>query len=86
VPVCLCLFIPMNDITILSAVAIAGGLYFFFFGFRLLARKRLLLTTPTSKIRSAALGLVEVNGLAAGPYTMSAPITGKPCFLYHTTA
>ena len=76
----------MNDITILSAVAIAGGLYFFFFGFRLLARKRLLLTTPTSKIRSAALGLVEVNGLAAGPYTMSAPITGKPCFLYHTTA
>jgi len=76
----------MNDITILSSLAIAGGLYFFFFGFRLLARKRLLLTTPTSKIRSAALGLVEVNGLAAGPYTMSAPITGKPCFLYHTTA
>jgi hypothetical protein len=76
----------MNDITILSSLAIAGGLYFFFFGFRLLARKRLLLSTPTSKIRSAALGLVEVNGLAAGPYTMSAPITGKPCFLYHTTA
>ena len=67
-------------------VAIAGGLYFFFLGFHLLARKRLLLATPTSKIRSAALGLVEVNGKAAGPYTMSAPITGKPCFLYHTTA
>jgi len=45
----------------------------------------LLLTTPTSKIRSAAMGLVEVNGMAAGPYTMSAPISGKPCFLYHTT-
>lgn len=84
--VCLSLFIPINDLTILSSVAIAGGLYFFFFGFRLLDRKRLLLTTPTSKIRSAALGLVEVNGMAAGPYTMSAPITGKPCFLYHTTA
>jgi hypothetical protein len=24
--------------------------------------------------------------MAAGPYTMPAPITGKPCFLYHTTA
>ncbi len=84
--VCLSLFIPMNHLTILSSIAIAGGLYFFFFGFQLLARKRLLLTTPTSKIRSAALGLVEVNGMPTGPYTMSAPITGKPCFLYRTTA
>jgi hypothetical protein len=85
VAVCLSLFIPINELAILSLLAIAGGLYFFVFGFRLLARKRLLLTTPTSKIRSAAMGLVEVNGIAAGPYTMSAPITGKPCFLYHTT-
>jgi hypothetical protein len=85
VTVCLALFIP-NQLTILSAAAIAGGLYFFFVGFHLRARKRLLLATPTSKIRSAALGLVEVNGMAAGPYTMPAPITGKPCFLYHTTA
>jgi hypothetical protein len=86
VTVCLSLFIPINHLTILSAIAIAGGLYFFFLGFQLLARKRLLLATPTSKVRSAALGLVEVNGMAAGPYTMPAPITGKPCFLYHTTA
>jgi hypothetical protein len=86
VTVCLSFFIPINYLTILSSIAIAGGLYFFFLGFHLLARKRLLLTTPTSKIRSAAMGLVEVTGAAAGPYTMSAPITGKPCFLYHTTA
>jgi hypothetical protein len=86
VNVSLSLFIPINHLTILSAVAIAGGLYFFFLGFQLLARKRLLLATPSSKVRSAALGLVEVNGVAAGPYTMPAPITGKPCFLYHTTA
>lgn len=83
---CLSLFIPINQLTILSSIAIAGGLYFFFTGFRLLARKRLLLSTPTSKIRSAALGLVEVNGVVTGPYTMPAPITGNPCFLYHTTA
>ena len=83
--VCLALFIPINELTVLSSLAIAGGLYFFVSGFRLLARKRLLLSIPTSKIRSAAMGLVEVNGMAAGPYTMSAPITGKSCFLYHTT-
>jgi len=86
VAVCLSLFIPINELAIVSSLAIAGGLYFFVSGFRLLARKRLLLSTPTSKIRSAAMGLVEVNGMAAGPYTMPAPITGKPCFLYHTTA
>jgi hypothetical protein len=86
VSVCLSLFIPINQLAVPSWVAIAGGLYFFFTGFRLLARKRLLLSTPTSKIRSAALGLVEVNGEVTGPYTMPAPITGKPCFLYHTTA
>ena len=84
--VCLSLFIPINELMVLSSVAIAGGLYFFFTGFRLLARKRLLLSTPASKIRSAALGLVEVNGVVTGPYTMPAPITGKPCFLYHTAA
>jgi hypothetical protein len=84
--VCLSLFIPINHLTILSALAIVGGLYFLVVGFHLLARKRLLLSTPTARIRNAALGLVEVNGMASGPYTMPAPITGKPCFLYHTIA
>jgi len=72
VTVCLSIFISINYLTILSSVAIAGGLYFFFVGFQLLARKRLLLTTPASKIRSAALGLVEVTGAAAGPYNIRA--------------
>lgn len=81
----ICLLVPqINQLTVLSVVAIAGGLYFFVVGFRMLARKRLLLSTPTSKIRSAAMGLVEINGMVTGPYTMPAPITGKPCFLYHT--
>jgi hypothetical protein len=83
---CLSFFIAINQLTILSSAAVVAGLYFFFTGFRLLARKRLLLTTPTSRIRSAALGLVEVSGVASGPHTMPAPITGQPCFLYHTTA
>ncbi|HYL12955.1 MAG TPA: GIDE domain-containing protein [Terriglobales bacterium] len=63
-----------------------AGLYLFYRGFRILQRKRLILNTPTSKIRSASLGLVEVNGLAVGPYTMIAPITGMPCFYYRTLA
>ena len=80
------LFFPLNSLTIFSSVGIISGIYLFVRGFRLLARKRLLLNTPTSKIRSASLGLVEVSGLATGPYTITAPITGKPCYLYRTTA
>ncbi len=83
---CFFLLIPLNHLTILSSVATAGGLYFFIAGFRLFARKRLLVSTPTSRIGSAAPGLVEVTGVAVGPYTTTAPITGKPCFLYQTTA
>jgi hypothetical protein len=86
VTVCLALFIPINRLTILSSIAIAGGLYFFFVGFQLLARKRLLLATPRSGIREAAPGPVEINGTATGPYTMPAPITGQSSFLYHVTA
>jgi len=56
--------------------------YLFYRGFGILRRKRLIQNTPTSKIRSAAMGLVEVNGLAVGPYVMNAPITGLPCY-YH---
>ena len=73
-----------NELTFISAVAIVGGLYLFIRGFGLLARKRLLLNTPTSKIRSASLGLVEIGGVAAGPYTVPAPISGTACFLYET--
>jgi hypothetical protein len=44
-----------NELTSVSAVAIVGGLYLFIRGFGLLARKRLVLNTPSSKIRSASL-------------------------------
>ncbi len=63
-----------------------GGVYLFYGGFRMLQRKRLIMNTPASKIRSAALGLVEVSGLATGPYTLRAPITGLPCYYYRSTA
>lgn len=82
----LAVILPTNELAIISMIGIGAGLYFFVRGFRLLARKRLLLNTPTSKIRSASMGLVEISGLAAGPYTVPAPITGRACHLYRTTA
>jgi len=68
------------------AIGASIGLALFCRGFRILQRKRLLVNTPPSKIRSAALGLIEVSGLAVGPYTLTAPITGNPCYYYRTIA
>jgi len=65
-------------------VGICVGIYLFVRGFRLLQRRHLILDTPVSKIRSASLGMVELNGLAVGPYTLVAPITARPCY-YHRT-
>jgi len=75
-----------NDGIIIAVIGACVGVYLFYRGFRLLQRKRLILDTPASKIRSASMGLVEINGLAAGPYTMMAPITGVPCYYFHATA
>jgi E3 ubiquitin ligase len=81
------LFVASTDnLWIWAGIGFIGGLVLFYRGFRLLQRKRLILNTPTSKIRSASLGLVEVNGLAVGPYTIPAPVTARPCFYYRTRA
>jgi hypothetical protein len=75
-----------DDGIIIAVIGAFAGVYFFYRGFRLLQRKRLILDTPASKIRSASMGLVEINGLAVGPYTMMAPITGVPCYYFRTAA
>ena len=65
-------------------VGICAGVYLFIQGFRLLQRRHLILDTPLSKIRSASMGMVELNGLAVGPNTLLTPITNRPCY-YHRT-
>lgn len=65
-------------------IGFCGGIGLFIHGFQLLQRRRLILDTPFSKIRSASMGMVEVSGLAAGPYIMVAPITARPCYYYRT--
>jgi hypothetical protein len=61
-----------------------AGIGGFLYGFVLLQRRRLILDTPFSRIRSAAMGMVEVSGLAVGPHTMVAPITARSCYYYRT--
>jgi len=81
------LLVRSNDPTGLLFWCVLGfcaGIGLFIYGFRLLLRRRLILDTPFSKIRSAPMGMVEISGQAAGPYTMIAPVTARPCYYYRT--
>jgi hypothetical protein len=61
---------------------IGAGL--FIHGFRTLSRKRLIENIPTSRIRSMALGLVEIKGRASAVEgsIRPSPFTGKDCIYY----
>lgn len=62
--------------------AFGGGLYFFFKGFRVFRKYRVLADTPVVPIRSVAMGLVEVHGKSKGEEFFHSPVTNTPCFYY----
>src|SRR6266853_5234811 len=85
----LSLFAPFDQLGWLGIAALLGvysGIYLFRRGFLMLQHKRLIQNTPLSKIRSASMGLVEVSGMAKGPQTIRAGITGEPCYYYRARA
>lgn len=59
----------------------AAAAYSFWFAFKAWARNRAIEDTPTSRIRSAAQGYVELSGRGVLPpdSTNKGPLTGKPC-------
>ncbi len=65
-----------------AVLGLTLGPYFFWRGFLLLQRKRLIMDTPRSTIRAAALGPVEITGKVVGPYTLVAPLSHADCFYY----
>jgi hypothetical protein len=77
--------LPAN-ILAMSVLGVGAGIYLFYKGFRLLQRKRLVLNTPASKIRSASMGLVEVNGIAKGLHVITSPLRELSCYYYRSMA
>jgi E3 Ubiquitin ligase len=73
-------------LTFWAAVGSILGVVLFIRGFMMLRFKRLIVDTPSSKIRSASMGLVEISGMAKGPSTIPAGITGEPCYYYRALA
>ncbi len=72
--------------SLLSVAGLPFGVYLFIRGFTVLRRKRLIQDTPTSTVRAAAMGLVEVCGKAVGPYTLIAPLSACECYYYRIIA
>lgn len=63
---------------------IIAGLMFWY-GFYFLRMKRQIENTPTSKIRSVAMGIVEVKGQAIRKFALVSPLSNTPCVFYRLT-
>jgi len=59
-----------------------GGAAFIYGGFYKLRRFRLIADTPTSKIRSMAIGLVEIKGQVIPEQTVETPFSATECVYY----
>ena len=62
-----------------ATTALVGGPIMFYRGFKALRLKRLIADTPTARIRSMAMGPVEVNGTIEMRSTVNAPFSGRTC-------
>jgi hypothetical protein len=80
------LLFRIADSAIWYVLGVVIGVYLFARGFGLLQRKRLILNIPRSSVRGAALGLIEISGKVAGPYTLIAPLSEEECFYYRSVA
>ncbi len=69
-----------------ALIGVPLGIFLFYRGFSLLARKRLIQSVPTSTVRGAALGMVELSGKASGPYTVLSPLSQTECYYYKAEA
>ncbi len=69
-----------KEVLLLAALA-GGGLYSLWYGLRSWRENRLVADTPTSRVRSAAQGYVELIGKGRLPAGIDnrAPLSKKPC-------
>jgi len=77
-------FVLTSQPAMLAGLAAVVGLCFFFWGFRLFARRLARSHPRASTVQNASPGLVAISGTAAGPHTLNAPVSGKPCYLSQT--
>lgn len=64
---------------IMAALAAGSGPFLFARGFSNFRKRQLIVNTPTAKIRSMAMGLVEINGTVESRSLATAPFSGRSC-------
>jgi hypothetical protein len=75
-----------DDALLPGIICIIVGIILVFFGFKWFKRKKLIEDIPTSKIRSLAMGLSEINGrVIKGAEILKGPLTQKDCVYYKYT-
>jgi hypothetical protein len=62
-----------------ASAAAVGGIVMFVRGFRTWTERRLIQNTPTARIRSMAMGLVEIEGVVEPRSVLAAPFSGHEC-------
>ena len=74
---------PLDHTLLYLAAGTIGGLGLCIYGWMVHQRKCVITSIPTSRIRSLALGLVEIEGLAQpAEHLLSSPFSGFPCVFY----
>jgi hypothetical protein len=64
---------------VFATAASAGGIVMFVRGFLEWNERRLIQNTPTARIRSMAMGLVEIEGTVEPRSVLAAPFSGHDC-------
>lgn len=67
------------DLPVFATLGLVIGPVLFAKSFRYLRTRRLIENTPTSRIRSLAMGLAEIKGRVEARSAVEAPFSGKPC-------
>ncbi len=68
-----------------GAIPMVIAILMLWYGFYFLRLKRRVENTPTSKIRSVAMGMVEIKGQAIRSYALISPMSNTPCVYYRLT-
>lgn len=74
----------MSSQEVMGVVILAAGGFLFWKGFKRYGQYKLIKDTPTSKIRSLAMGIVEINGNAMpnNAKYLKTPFSNVNCFAY----
>ncbi|MBU0615975.1 MAG: hypothetical protein KJ601_07845 [Nanoarchaeota archaeon] len=66
----------------ISIVFLISGFFIFKGGFIIKHKYQLIMDIPTSKIRSLAMGIVEISGIVSSNQLIKTPLSNKKCVFY----